>query len=500
LFGLVPALIEGDSPVVPILIKLNDLQHIKDPDEIYKAIIIKVIEGFVKAYKHIQSSERMAYIHQGIQSLPNSYTESEKLPELFNKLVKMTSGDYKEIIKSNFGSTGGAAYGFVEASVRYEKEHVTEIRSKGNAGITDIKDAYEVLLESRNGKILLLLDEAGSLPRSFFLEPGGVSLFETLMNQFRTSGFIRTKIAIYPNTVADMLFETRYGDLVELSENVVDDLGYGQFRAKALNLIERYVSRAANDLIRPHQIFDIRSPSLDVDDALEQVLYASGGNMRRLVQILDQSMLSAFSDHEGNGRVSAKHVTEALKRQSHSAESIYSPGDIQFLSDVAKVCRNRNTYKFQFPYKSPVLAKYTSKSEESNLLNVIEAGTGKKKTTYAFDYSYCVNHDIPTHNIAGTERIDKGRSRNGGTWISRTAQISEELVNHAKLLNKIRGEIRHVATKSGFIIGDDEKEYWFLFQDVMADGENQVFVPGKKVMFYPSEFDGTLRAAAVEIL
>ena len=311
---------------------------------------------------------------------------------------------------------------------------------------------------------------------------------------------MRTKIAIYPNTAADILFETRYGDLVELSENVVEEVGYVQFRSKALKLIERYVSRAANDLIRPHQIFDIRSQSHHVDDALEQVLYASGGNMRRLVQILDQSMLVAFNDHKGGGRVSAAHVTEALKRHSHSAESIYSAGDLQFLADVAKVCRNRATYKFQFPYKSPVLAKYTSKSEEHNLLDIIEAGTGKKKTTYAFDYSYCINHDIPTHYIAGTEKIDKMRSRHVGGWISRTAQISEELVNHAKLLNKIGGEIRHVASKSGFIFGDDEKEYWFLFEDVMDDGENQVLIPGKKVMFYPTEFEGMPRGVAVEIL
>jgi uncharacterized SAM-dependent methyltransferase len=81
----------------------------------------------------------------------------------------------------------------------------------------------------------LLLDEAGSLGKVFFTDDGGPSLFETLMNQLRTTSFIRTKIAIYPNTPADMLFETRYGDLVELTENVYDELGYTHFEKRLLS-------------------------------------------------------------------------------------------------------------------------------------------------------------------------------------------------------------------------------------------------------------------------
>jgi hypothetical protein len=500
LFGIVPALMDDMPPIIPVSIKLNEFQHLADSSEIYKAIVIKIIEGLIKAYKEIQSAERMMRIHQGIQALPDAYTVSPKLPAMFAKLIKLTSQEYKETIKSQLGGDGGFKSSFIEASVKYEREHITEIKTKAEPGISDIHNAYQCLLEEKNGRILLLLDEAGSLGKTFFTDGGGASLFETLMNQLRTAGFIRTKIAVYPNTPADILYETRYGDLVELTEHVYDPVGYSQFRKKALNMIERYVSRAANRLIRPWEIFTIDTGDSGKEDALEQVVYASGGNMRRLVQILDQSMTTAFADHKGDGAVCTKHVIDALKKHSHAAESIYSPVDQEFLTDIAKVCHSRATFRFQFPYKSPALLKYASKSDEYNLLNVVEAGGGRRKTTYAFDFAYCVNHDIPTHYVKNTERIDKTRTSKLGEWIQRTAQISEELVLHAKILKKLTGKIGLLSKQSGFITDDSGKEYWFLFRDVMEGGDEQLILSGKKVQFYPSEINGEPAAVAVEIL
>lgn len=498
LFGIVPSFMEDMPPIVPVSIKLNDFQHLTEATEIYRGIVIKIIEGLIKAYKDIQSAERMVRIHQGIQALPDIYTISPKLPTMFSKLIRLTSSEYKETIRSQLGADGALKPSFIEASVKYEREHITEIKTKASPGISDIHAAYEHLLGEVEGRILLLLDEAGSLGKAFFADGSGPSLFETLMNQLRTTDFIRTKIAIYPNTPADILFETRYGDLVELTEDVYDEVGYSQFRKKALKLIERYVSRGAKRLTRPQEVFDIDLDQSGKEDALEQILYASGGNMRRLVQILDQSMLAAFADHKGKGTVSVKHVTSALKRQSHSAESIYSAGDREFLDGITKVCRNRGTFRFQFPYKSPALLKYTSKSDEHNLLNVVEAGGGRRKTTYAFDYAYCVNHDIPTHYVKDTERIEKSRSCTTGEWIQRTAQMTEELILHAKLLKKANGKISFLSKQSGYITDAGGKEYWFLFSDVMDGGE--LIVSGKKVKFYPSEFNGDPMAVAIEIL
>ena len=49
---------------------------------------------------------------------------------------------------------------------------------------------------------------------------GETAYFEILMNQFRTIPFIRTKIAVYPNSYSDMLTETRYGDIIKLEHSV----------------------------------------------------------------------------------------------------------------------------------------------------------------------------------------------------------------------------------------------------------------------------------------
>jgi hypothetical protein len=498
LFGILPCLIADAPPVIPVSIKLNDFQHMIDPKEIYSGIVIKIITGIIKAYKDVQSAERMVKIHQGIQALPDAYTTSPKLPKMFNDLIRLTSSEYSQTIRSNASGEGGFKTSFFDAAAKYEREQVTQIKSKASPSITDVHEAYEQLLAEKDGKILLLIDEAGSLGKPFYSDGDGPSLFETLMNQLRTTNFLRTKIAIYPNTPADMLFETRYGDLVELTENCLDEVGYKQFRKKSLKIIERYASRAAQNLIRPHELFDLLESQKE--DALEQALYASGGNMRRLVQVLDQSMIAAFADHMGHGTVTSKHVTEALKKHSHAAESIYSAVDQEFLADIAKVCHSRNTFRFQFPYKSPALLKYTSKSDESNLLNIVDAGGGRRKTTYAFDFPYCVNHDIPTHYLKGTERIDKTRSTKSGEWIQRTAQISEELVLHAKLLKKVPGTIKSLSKKSGYIEDEKMKNHWFLFSDIMEEGMEQMVVIGRKVMFYPTEQNGDLVAVAIEIL
>jgi hypothetical protein len=248
---------------------------------VYKAVIIKILEGLMKAYADIQSADRMVQIHRGIQTLPETYSSGSKLPTMHQRLTKLTAEEYVETIKSQLGLESKVKPHFFEVAAKYQREIITEVKVKADTGIADIQEAYDLLLAERDGRILLLIDEAGSLGRAFFTEGATGSLFESLMNQLRTSEFIRTKIAIYPHSYSDVLFETRYGDLVELTENVVDDIGYNQFRKKALALIERYATQSAERDVRTDELFEIGDGNSSRDDALEQILYASGGNMRR---------------------------------------------------------------------------------------------------------------------------------------------------------------------------------------------------------------------------
>ena len=125
----------------------------------------------------------------------------------------------------------------MELSAKYKKEHLQEFKKKVNPGVKDIEEAYKNLIEDQEGKILLLIDEAGSLDRQFFKGANNDSFFEILMNQFRTAPYIRTKIAIYPNSYQDILTETRYGDVVKLEEDIFSHEGYKSFRKKSISLI-----------------------------------------------------------------------------------------------------------------------------------------------------------------------------------------------------------------------------------------------------------------------
>jgi DNA polymerase III delta prime subunit len=179
------------------------------------------------------------------------------------------------------GSAGHAGGEFLNASIDFSREQLTEIKAKREPGISDIVEAYSKLLEKKSGKLLVLIDEAGSLDKDFFKDGGGASLFETLMNQLRTCEFVRTKIAVYPNSFSDVLVETRYGDFVTLTEHVENDLSYKSFRSKVVSLVERYVQTVTGHGWHAESLFEMTG----LGDALEQLIYGSGGNMRRLVNL-----------------------------------------------------------------------------------------------------------------------------------------------------------------------------------------------------------------------
>ena len=172
----------------------------------------------------------------------------------------------------------------------------------------------------------------------------------------------------------------------------------------------------------------------------------------------------------------------------------------EFLNGIAIVCRSRSTFKFQFPYKAPVLYKYVAKSKEYNVLKIVEAGSGRKGTIYAFDYSFCVNHNIPTHRLANSEKIDRARSLSSGTWISRVATINDELVSHANVPGKVEGDLEYVRGDSGFIKGDDGKTYFFAKRFIIEQDQNKPIQFGKRFRFYPSRIDDMEWAMDIEIL
>ena len=203
-------------------------------------------------------------------------------------------------------------------------------------------------------------------------------------------------------------------------------------------------------------------------------------------------MNAAFIRCYGKEKVKINDVIDALKKQGGEMESCYHEGDIDFLNRLVRVCRNRSTYRFSFPYKSTVLNRYTNKSAEYNIINICQAGTGRQGTVYSFDYVYCVYKDIPTHYIRGSEKLDKTRSNKTGEPIKRIAQLSEEIMIQADIRGKVEGSVVFLSDEgtSGSVRGDDGKDYFLLTQFLIESDRRKPIHTGSRIRFLPSLMPG----------
>ncbi|KJS74700.1 MAG: hypothetical protein JL55_21440 [Pseudomonas sp. BICA1-14] len=504
LYGMVPSLIENSSELIlPVFIRLSDFQHIKNSEEVYRNIIIKIVEELTSVYLKLIDAKKLAEIHTGFRFLKEELFSAHKLANSMKQLSKLGSEEYIERVTQELLAKGGAKCQFLELSAEWKDTHFSEIKKKPNPGIKDIEDCYKNLLEGQDGKILLLIDEAGALDKKFFQNDSGSGFFEILMNQLRTASFIRTKIAVYPNSFSDMLTETRYGSVVLLEERIQDERAYRRFRKRAIDLINNYLNPCGHEN-GFFQASDVFSLSDDLyGDCLEQLLYASQGNMRRLIQLLDLSLNVTFREHYDELYVTKETVGETLKEHAEQIESIYGQVERDFIEKLASICKARGAYKFTFPNMSPILYKYTNKSQEYNVINIEELGSGRKGTIYSFDYACAVLKDLPTHSFEGGERVNKERSLQGGKWINRVAQISSQLLEQAALPGKIEGTITYYDIKNerGFVGAEgNEAKYFFQKEDILEQDRAQVVFAGKRVRFQPGIVGTVELASYIEIL
>lgn len=504
LYGLVPSLTESSSELIlPVLIRLSDFQQIREPALVYRAVITKIIEELTSIYLHLQDAKKLAALHSGMKVFSEDMLSAEKMSITIRQLLKLDSDEYIERVTNELGLKGGIRHKFLEISKEWKETNFTEIKKKANPGIKDIEECYKNLLKDQEGKILLLIDEAGSLDKSFFQSDSGPAFFEILMNQFRTASFIRTKIAVYPNTYSDMLTETRYGDVVRLEETVNNDVGYKRYRTRVTHLIQNYLNpKSYNDInIDPADLFELSVSSI-YGDCLEQLMYASNGNMRRLIHLLDMVMNTAYSENSRDTKVNIEHTFETLKVHAENTESLFSQQEKDFLVNIVSACKTRGSFKFTFPHMSPVLYKYTSKSQEYNIVNIDELGSGRKGTVYSFDYSYSVLKDIPTHHIDDTEKIFRDRSVSGGKWINRVAQINQQIIDQAVLPGKIEGCFDYIQSERriGFIKSDNGEEYYFSDGQIIESDRGKPIMIGKRVRFFPSNLADSKFATSIEVI
>lgn len=63
---------------------------------------------------------------------------------------------------------------------------------------------------------------------------------------------------------------------------------------------------------------------------LEQIIYASDGNMRRLVQLLDATLNECYKRCEGKERAVLADALAAIKNQARQMEQLYFGTDLDF--------------------------------------------------------------------------------------------------------------------------------------------------------------------------
>ncbi|MDC8003851.1 hypothetical protein POV27_07295 [Aureisphaera galaxeae] len=502
LFNLVPNILEKQELILPVFIKLSDFQHITEPSNIYRSLIIKIIEELSSIYLTLQDAKSMANIHEGMKKVKDDLYFEEKIRATSQQLLELGSEEYIKKLNIEFGIQSKLSYSFLEASANFTKNEVVEIKSKRNPGINDVTLAFETLLKDTGGKILLLIDEAGSLDKKFFRkgEESTESFFEVFMNQLRTSEYIRTKVAVYPNSYSDILTETRYGDIVVLEESIESLEKYTTYRTKVESIIKNYLNiDFESEQIKIEEVFECKD--ISNGDTIEELINGSGGNYRRLIQLLDSAMNESYKRNKGLNKVEYLDAVTALKKHCEDILNSYSTLDKEYLFNLGKVCKNRSTYRFKFPYNAQLLYKYMNRSQEFNLVKVVDAGSGRKGTTYEFDYSYCVYNDIPTHYISGTEKINKKRTLKEGSWISRITNINQEILAQSQIPNKLEGEIFDVVIKGkGYIKGEDSVDYFFTSEFIIESDVSKKIYPGRKVRFVPTMLIDTKFATEIEIL
>lgn len=497
---LVPQMIKQIPLILPLYIKLSDYQNLRDPEQIYSSILIRLIQEILSTCERLQSASELASLHEGIHNnIFGMWFNLTSQKPIIDRINELTAEEYTQQISTELTTQGTLGSSFLQACTNYGKTVFVELKRKDKPQIEDFISAYESLLRPINCKLLILFDEVGSIDKSFFEEQGETSYFEILMNQLRTTDFVRTKIAIYPHTFANVLTETRYGDVVALEDDIYTQDGYNAFLNKTISIAEKYLTSTASEPVSLESVFEVNKNNMQL---LEQIIYASDGNMRRLVQLFDAALNECYKRCGAMECVKMEDALSAIKSQAIQMEKLYYGDDLDFLHTLASVCRKRTAYRFKFPNKSPILLKYTNKSSEYNILKIKEIGSGRRGTTYWFDYSYCVYADIPTHYQYNSERIARSRSQIEGDWIQTVTRITDELILQANLPGKVDGTITCLTDDktAGFISDESRVDYFFTSNFIIQSDRGTMLTRGRRVRFFPVPLDKSMTACEIEIL
>lgn len=449
---------------IPVFINVSLFNQIQDQNEIYRRIILKIIEELINFNSYLNDIKFNENWFDKFSNWIKKLFKDNK--ELQDEYASLSSRVIKEIFTEKGYLNSDISANISRITLEMENQYNNEITHDKFIGVENIKKIYNKFLSSFTDNILIIFDEISSLDAQFFeRKEGNESLYIKLINQLRTTQNIYYKIAIYPFHYSDQLEESRYGNSINLDLNVYNPDHMPFNRRLIKKTIESYVKTYRldetlyNNLSSYIELSKISDNSYvgaeegnDLNtcgDAIEQIVFGSRGIFRRIMSICSDAFKMVAQQYEqGIELVITKQIiVDVLSNYGKELYSKFTPIEQQELSTIAKVCRKRTRSRFSYPYGTNYLRKFLEKGIQDNIIYLLEEGRGRAPSIFEFDYAFCIYAQLPTHLLRHIERTANSRSLTNGNFLIKRAKIDgEELVN----TDKYYGRIEKVIESRGF--------------------------------------------------
>jgi len=423
-----------------------------------KTMCLRYLNWFGEDQFHGAISERKTaecfpvFVNLGQMHVADAEGSVEAILDRAEKMIVQQTLDSLESVCTELQSAE------FRAALHKCKQRFSNLKNQEGSQIAQLGKSISENLSRHFDRVLLLIDEiAPVFPKRFFQD--GENGYGRWMNSIRNSGPFNTRIAVYPNDVSDTLNEERFGTVVNLEFNPREHADYEAFRGYAIKVFNQYMSSVAADRNQPPTIHDVLEVSeSSYGDGLEQLLYASNGSSRRLVRLFEKCVTHRCGKPK-NIRLTKVMVLEVMREFSENLLSGYSTTEQQLANSLAKACKKGGTFRFRCAGMSELIRRICMSREETNLVELVEAGSGTRATTYEFHYPYCVQTGIPTHHIKETQRINHDRDLTQGEWIQRITGLDKDELDIFKDDVRENGTVVEVADEMILIRTDDEREF-----------------------------------------
>lgn len=461
----------AESTYLTIPVNFAEISDLTDSQELYYESINLLAFSFIKKISILKNLLNDNSWFDQFKKWQRSLRDAN-LIVTDDRYEKLNRDTVIERVKKVFTDKKSAGYSLVQDFQNLEFEWEQK-KKDGNHRFKDFKDIFNPILNKYFNKIIFLCDEVGSLNSSFFdAINGNTSNFETLINQFRTSDKYLYKIAIYPNSCADILQGARYGRISDLVYDVKELEDYYEFRKLVDRIIHNYVLNVCQyceEDTKPVRLFFRDSPK----DALEQLIYASEGIIRRFLVLTDQALLYYIQNHKFESiptnikeiQINIEIVLNIIKNFGKTIFNKYNIDEREIISKIAFFCQNSASYKFRFKKGQKILQSIFNKGGQDKVFMIDELEKGSRGQIYSFDYNFAVYSSIPTHKLKSYRRIDQSRSLYTGRWSGSIVEIKDEILDEDTIYS---GQIINLGKHSfGFISMDTNNDrIYFSFYDI----------------------------------